>query len=174
MTAETILLRPPGATLSRRIAGVLALLFLAVLGMAWLALDRLTPVPPPAAALPAPRQVLRPPPANMLPPATVLNFHPRLEEGRIVPSELLDDSAQSALESWNKLLQDRPGSRVQLTLTSPEGLSMELQHRVGAALVRRMGNDDIDPHRIQLVLVSSSTSALSRGDFRATIELGPP
>jgi len=174
VTAESILLRPLGPGLARRVAVTLASVFALVLVLAWLAVESLAPVASPGiAANPPARSAVRPA-ANMLPPAGVLAFRPRTLDGALTADTLLDPAAAASLADWTAALRDRPGTRVTLTLSSADNIDEQRQHRVGAALVRLLTAGDINPHRVQLVLAPAGNGALSPGEFRLAIEMGRP
>ena len=174
MTAESILLRPLGPALARRVAMALAGVFATVLVLSWLALASLEQDGSRTGGASLPAQASAAPAGNLLPPAGVLAFRPSRLDGPLTADTLFDAAGAGMLASWSSLLRDHPGSRVTLTLSCADTITAEQQARIGAALVRLLSAGDINPHRVQLVLAPGSSTALSPGEFRLAIEMGRP
>lgn len=174
MTAAALLLRPLGIGLARRVALVLAVLFMLVLVLSWLAVHMLSAaVPPTPSAAQAVREAGGAPP-SLSPPAATLAFHVAQRDPAAAPAPLLDASSRQLMLDWNALLRARPDTRVILTLACAEATPAASQRHIGAALVRQLAGDDLNPHRVQLTLAGSGGTAMSPGDFRITLELAPP
>ncbi|MDE3009921.1 MAG: hypothetical protein KGI67_03450 [Pseudomonadota bacterium] len=172
MTAAALLLRPLGMGLARRVAMVLAALFVLVLVLAWLAVHMLMAV----ASAPAAGQALHAgglPPASVMPPAATLAFHVAQQDSA-VSGPVLDAGGRRLMQEWNAVLRARPDSRLILTLACPDTTPAASQQHIGAALVRLLAGDDLNPHRVQLALTGSDGTAMSPGDFRVTLELASP
>jgi hypothetical protein len=165
MTPDAILLRPVGTALGRRIAAALATGFMLVLVLARLAL------PTPTGSLasdtaPAGNPVAMPRGMLWLSLPADTGFH---------ADALLDSSQLSLLNEWGAFLRQHPRDRMVLTVSAPDSVTSLQVWRIGAALIRALARQPIDPHRLRLLLQATGDEhASAHGPIQVSLEAAHP